>query len=213
MFVKSKMTTNPFTVSIDSSITQAHDIMSKNNIKKLPVLKDGKLVGVVSMQDVAHASPSNATSLSMNELAYLIAKLKVKDIMTPNPITIQQTALIEEAAILMRSNKVSFLPVMDKDQLVGVITESDLVDELISLLGFNAPGTRLTIEVDDAPGIISNIGKIFSNYNTNINNIAVYRGGNNKTDVVLGVNTLNTEDIEKELADSGYVVTYKLQNK
>lgn len=212
MFVKNKMTTNPFTISPDQTIPDAHEIMAKNSIRRLPVVKDGKLVGVVSKEDI-HSSPSMATSLSINELTYLLAKTKISRVMTKNPITISPNALLEEAAILMRDNNVSFLPVVDGTKLVGIITESDIFDAFIELLGFRSKGTRLTIEVDDEPGIMSNLTGIFGIYGANITHVAVYRNQNGKSMVVTGINSLNTAEIEKSIEENGYKIVYKLQNK
>ncbi len=213
MFVKNKMTANPFTISPAQSIPDAHEIMSHNNIRRLPVVKDGKLVGVVSKEDIARSSPSKATSLSINELTYLLAKTKISKVMTKNPITISSDALLEEAAILMRDNNVSFLPVVDDGKLVGIITESDIFDSFIELLGFREKGTRLTIEVNDEPGIMSHLTGIFTIYGANITHVAVYRGTSvGKSVIVTGINSLNTLEIEKAIESHGYKILYKLQN-
>lgn len=212
MFVRSKMITKPFTISPDQTIPDAHEIMTKNGVKRLPVLKDGKLVGVVSREDIAKASPSMATSLSMNELTYLLAKTKISKVMTKVPLTIRSDALLEEAALMMRDNKIGFLPVVDDDKLVGIITESDILDSFIGLLGFREQGTRLTIEAEDAPGIMAQLASIFSDFGANITHVAVYRGASGKSAVVVGTNALDTSDIETEINDRGWKVIYKLQN-
>lgn len=213
MFVKNKMTTNPFTISPDQTIPDAHEIMAQNGIKRLPVMKNDKLVGIVSKEDIERASPSKATTLSMGEITYLLAKTKISMIMTKNPVTISPNALLEEAATMMRDNGISSLPVLDGSKLVGIITESDIFDSFIELLGFREPGTRLTIEADDAPGIMSNLTSIIGNFGANITHVAVYRGGNGKSVVVIGINSLNTADIEKSIEGQGFKILYKLQNK
>lgn len=213
MFVKNKMTTNPFTISPDQTIPDAHEIMSLNGIKRLPVMKNGKLVGIVSKEDIQRASPSKATTFSMGEITYLLSKTKISSIMTKDPITVSPDALLEEAALLMRDNDVSFLPVVDKDKLIGIVTESDIFDSFIELLGFREPGTRLTIEAEDAPGIMSNLTSIMGKYGANITHVAVYRGANGKSSVVIGINSLNTTDIEKSVEENGFKILYKLQNK
>jgi len=213
MFVKNKMTTNPFTISPEQTVPDAHEIMIKHGIKRLPVVKNGKLVGVVSKSDIDRYSPSKATTLSMGEITYLLSKTKIKHIMTKNPVTISSNALLEEAATLMRDQRVGFLPVVDDGKLVGIITESDIFDSFIELLGFREPGTRLTIEVEDEPGIMSQITSIFKEHGANITRVAVYRGATGKSSIVIGINSLNTEDIEKSLRDHGFNIIYKLQNK
>ena len=213
MFVKSKMTANPFTISPDQTIPDAHEIMTENGVKRLPVMKNGKLVGVVSKEDIAQASPSKATTFSMGEITYLLAKTKISQIMNKNPITVSSDDLLEAAAVLMRDNNVSFLPVIDNNKLVGIITESDIFDSFIELLGFREPGTRLTVEADDAPGIMSNLTSIIGNFGANISHVAVYRGSNGKSAVVIGINSLNTADLEKSIEKQGFKIVYKLQNK
>jgi len=213
MFVRNKMTANPFTISPDQTIPDAHEIMTKHGVRRLPVIKNGKLVGVVSKEDILRASPSKATTFSMGEITYLISKTKIGQIMTKNPVVISSGALLEEAAILMRDNHVSFLPVVDDGKLVGIITESDIFDSFIELLGFRERGTRLTIEVVDAPGIMSNVTSIIGKFGANITNVAVYRGSSGKSAIVIGINSLNTEEIEKSIEDQGFKIIYKLQNK
>jgi len=213
MFVKNKMTVNPFTISPEQTLPDAHEIMAQHNVKRLPVVSDGKLVGVVSKEDIAHASPSKATSLSMGEITYLLAKTKVKQIMSKNPVTISSNALLEEAAILMRDNNVGFLPVVDGGKLVGIITESDIFDSFIELLGFRDRGTRLTIEADDAPGIMSNLTSIVGGCGANISHLAIYRLGNGKSAVVMGLNYLDTADIEKSIEEKGFKILYSIKNQ
>ena len=213
MFIRNKMTTNPFTVSPDQTIPDAHEIMSMHGVKRLPVVKNGKLVGVVSKEDIAQASPSKATSFSVGELTYLLSRTKISQVMHKDPVTISPDALLEEAAILMRDNEVGFLPVMEDGKLVGIITESTIFDSFIELLGFRDSGTRLTIEADDVPGIMASLTSIFAEFGANITHVAVYRGGSGKSAVVVGIASLNTEEIEKSIEAKGFKILYKLQNK
>jgi acetoin utilization protein AcuB len=206
------MTTNPFTISADQTIPDAHEIMAENGVKRLPVMKNGKLVGVVSKEDIVQASPSKATTFSMGEITYLLSKTKISQIMNKNPITISSNALLEEAAILMRDNNVSFLPVVDDDKLVGIITEGNIFDSFIELLGFRESGTRLTVEADDAPGIMANLTGIIGDFGANITHVAVYRGCSGKSSVVIGINSMNTAEMEKSIENHGYKILYKLQN-
>lgn len=213
MFVRNNMISNPFTISPDQTIPDAHEIMTNHNVRRLPVVKNGKLVGVVSKEDIIQASPSKATTFSMGEITYLLSKTKISQIMSRNLITISSNALLEEAALLMRDNNVSFLPVVDDGKLVGIITESNIFDAFIELLGFREPGTRLTVEVDDAPGIMSNLTSIIGNYGANITHVAIYRGAHGKSAIVIGINSLNTEEMEKSIESHGYKILYKLKNK
>jgi acetoin utilization protein AcuB len=125
--VKDWMTSDVVTISPETTVPDAHRLMTEKGIRRLPVLKDGQLVGIVTRGDVRGAEPSGATTLSMWELHYLLAKLKIKEIMTRNPITISQDATIGGAAQLMLDNRISGLPVVDRSgKVVGIITESDI---------------------------------------------------------------------------------------
>ena len=125
--VRDWMSSPPITIDIDAALPEACEILRKYKIRRLPVMKEGQLVGIVTRGDLRGAQPSEATTLSIWELNYLLAKLKIKEIMTPDPITIRDDATISDAAQLMIDYKVSGLPVVDKDgNLVGMITESDI---------------------------------------------------------------------------------------
>ncbi|NLI17740.1 MAG: CBS domain-containing protein [Actinomycetales bacterium] len=213
MFVRLRMTANPFTVSPDSSIREAIAIMDERRIRGLPVVKDGAVVGVLSRGDIDKASPSKATSLAAGEVNYLLAKLKVSQAMTRHPITITSDSLLEEAALLMRDNKIEMLPVVDDGHLVGIITESAILDAFIELMGFRDSGTRLTIELDDSPGVLERVAGIMADHGANIKHLAVYRGQTDRATLVVGLNSLNTEDIEADLEKAGYRVIYRLENR
>ncbi|WP_311497255.1 CBS and ACT domain-containing protein [uncultured Mobiluncus sp.] len=205
------MTANPFTIDSGVTVPDAIEMMQTHGITKLPVLRDGKLCGVVSQSDINRALPSDATSLSFGEVAYLLSKLKIYKIMQKNPPTISADAMLEEAAIVMRDSKVDILPVMDEGKVVGVITESDVLDAFIDINGAREPGTRLVIEADDQPGVMSRLARVTGELETNITHIAVYRTGMESSFVLLGVNTVNTSDLEDAFTKAGFQVRYVLR--
>ena len=125
--VKNWMTRDPVSIHPQQTLPQAHQLMKNKNIRRLPVVDGETLVGIVTFGDIREAEPSDASSLSMYEMNYLIALLTVDSIMTPNPMTIQESATIGEAAKVMLEHKIGGLPVMNKNNmLVGIITESDI---------------------------------------------------------------------------------------
>jgi CBS domain-containing protein len=125
--VQDWMSTEVVTIAPDASLIEAHRLMTDNDIRRLPVLKRDRLVGIVTRGDVRGAEPSQASSLSIWEINYLLAKLKITDIMTKNPLTATPGMTIGEVANIMLENKISGLPVVDEtDKVVGVITESDI---------------------------------------------------------------------------------------
>ncbi|RDI96614.1 CBS domain-containing protein [Meiothermus sp. QL-1] len=127
MLVKDFMTPNPQVVTPEASVPEAAQLMKKGGFRRLPVVKDGRLVGIVTDRDLKEAMPSDASSLSIWELHYLIAQLKVGEIMTPDPITIGENLPLQAAAKLMLEHKVGGLPVVREGQLVGIVTVSDVL--------------------------------------------------------------------------------------
>ena len=125
--VKNWMTQEVITITPETTLPEAHRLMTDHQIRRLPVLKNERLVGIVTLGDVREAEPSDATSLSIWEMNYLLAKLNIETVMTSNPLTISSEATISDAARLMLEHKVSGLPVVDQaGQVVGIITESDI---------------------------------------------------------------------------------------
>jgi CBS domain-containing protein len=125
--VKNWMTRDVITVDVNTGLAEAHRLMTEKHIRRLPVMKNNRLVGIVTLGDVREAEPSDATSLSIWEVNYLLSQLKIEKVMSQNPITISPHATIGEAAWLMLEYKVSGLPVVDKTgHIVGIITESDI---------------------------------------------------------------------------------------
>jgi CBS domain-containing protein len=126
------MTKKIITITPETTLPEAQQLMLEHRIRRLPVLKSDRLVGIVTLGDIREAKPSDATTLSIYELNYLMDRLTAKDFMTPNPITIAPDATIVKAARLMVEHKIGALPVMEKDKLVGIITETDLCRLLMS---------------------------------------------------------------------------------
>ena len=125
--VKHWMTRDVITITPDTSLHEAHRLMTEKRIRRLPVTAHGKVVGIVTLGDVRSAEPSAASTLSVWEMNNLLAKLKVSEIMTRDPVTISQEATISTVAEIMLEKKFSGLPVVDEQgQLVGIITESDI---------------------------------------------------------------------------------------
>ncbi len=129
--VRDWMTPNPITIDPKTSLPEAHKLMKECRIRRLPVVDHGRVVGILTLGDIREASPSDATSLSIFELNYLLAKLNVEKIMTRDPITIRPDATIREAAQIMLEHKIGGLPVVEAEKLVGIITESDIFRVLV----------------------------------------------------------------------------------
>jgi CBS domain-containing protein len=129
--VKDWMTHDPVVITPDVTLPEVHHIMAEHKIRRLPVVDNGKLVGIVTRGDIREASPSDATSLSVFELNYLLSKLQVRQVMTRKPVTVKPQTSIERAAQIMLENKIGGLPVLERGKLVGIITESDIFSMLV----------------------------------------------------------------------------------
>ncbi len=152
MLVKKRMSSPVITIEPTMPIMDALDLMKSKGIRRTPVVKDGKLVGIVSDKDLLNAAPSDATSLSVWELNYLLAKITVGEIMTKEVFTVTENTPIEEAAYLMAQNKIGGLPVLANGFLVGLITETDLFRIFLDLMGAQQEGVRVTALVPDTIG-------------------------------------------------------------
>ena len=163
MLVSERMSHPVITVQPETSIMEAHELMRKEHIRRLPVINRHKrLVGIVSEKDLLHAQPSSVTSLDVWEIHYLLSKITVKEVMTRDVITITEYALLEEAARIMADNKIGGLPVLRDDRVVGIITETDLFKIFLEILGARERGTRLTVLVPNSPeGLVQLTNAIF----------------------------------------------------
>jgi acetoin utilization protein AcuB len=152
------MSRHPITVTADVHIDEALKVMRDNKVRRLPVVdKDGQLVGIISEMDLLYASPSPATSLSVYEIHYLMARITVQDVMTKKVISIEEDTPLEEAARIMVDNKIGGLPVVRNGTLVGIITETDLFKIFLELLGAREKGVRLTLQTPNKKGVLASI--------------------------------------------------------
>jgi acetoin utilization protein AcuB len=177
MLVFERMTHNPITVGPDTPVTEALKLIRERNVRRLPVLnKKGKLIGIVTEKELLYASPSPATSLSMHEITYLLSKLTVDEVMTREAITVTEDTPIENAAMLMIDHKVGGLPVMRGQQLVGIVTETDLFKTFIELFSARDPGLRLTLLVPEVKGELSTLTQAISEMGGNILSLGTFQG-------------------------------------
>ncbi len=159
MLVGDRMSHPVITISPGLPITEALNLMRKEHIRRMPVIEDGELVGIISDKDLLNASPSPATSLSIWEMNYLLSKITVDDVMTREVSTISTDTPIEEAARIMTDNKVGGLPVMKNERVVGIITETDLFKIFLELMGARDLGVRVTALVPDKVGELAALAK------------------------------------------------------
>lgn len=209
-FMREKINRNPVTIGPEASFYEARALIHDKGIRHLPVVeKDNRLVGIVTDRDIRQAAPSDATLLSVQELHYLLGKLKVSSFMTPKEklITINPDTLIEEAVQLMHDNKIGCLPVLEGDKLYGIFTETDALAHLVDIFGLKEKGTRLTIALEDKPGTMLEVLEVMKKHNINIISVVtpsfMVEG---KRIAALRIRTENYKDVVAELEKKGFVV-------
>ena len=177
MIIADRMKKNPATASPEMSISEASAKMKAEKVHRLPVLDDDRhLVGVISEKDILLAAPSPASTLSTYEINYLLSKLKVKNIMSRNPVTITRETTIEEAVRLMVENDLSCLPVMDNGFLSGIVSKSDLFKILLEMLGAKHKGIRVEALVEDKVGVVAGLSDKFTAAGINIISLGTLEG-------------------------------------
>ncbi len=160
MYVSDWMKKKVITVSPDDSISEAARLATDNGIKHLPVLRNGKIAGILSDRDIKEYVPSRATSLDVYELHYLLSKTRVKEVMKKKVFTIGPDTPIEEAALIMYDNDIGCLPVVERGRLVGIISDRDIFRVLIDITGVRHGGHRVYVTVQDKPGSIRDVADI-----------------------------------------------------
>ena len=210
MRIRDFMTTNVVAVDEKTSIHDARKIMEAHKIRRLPVMKKDKLIGLVTKHMLLEASPSPATSLSIHELHYLLAKMTVKEIMVKNPYTISPDMPAEEALQLGQEMGYGAFPVMEDGRLVGVVTESDIVRLMTRVLGVREMGKRIDIKASGAFGNMQRIMKILDERKTVLLSMMSLPPEHEDDDwlVVLRLKSEDAEPIANELKSSGFNVSY-----
>lgn len=211
MLVKEKMSPNPITITRQTTIASALQIMREHKIRRLPVLDGRKLIGIVTDRDISEVSPSPATSLSIFELNYLLAKTKIGDILPKNQqvITIGPDDFIEEAALLMREHKIGAIPVVDASGVIGIITETNIFDAFVELMGLKQKGYRITISLGaDRPGVLAELTQIIASNKGNITHINTFYNALQNPVVIIRINTGDIESTIAAITKLGYEADY-----
>lgn len=201
MLVKERMSYPVITVHPDMPIMDALDLMKKEHIRRFPVIgKRGRLVGIVSKEDILHAAPSDASSLNVWEVNYLISKIIIKIVMTPNVITIEEDTPLEEAARIMADNKFGGLPVLRKGKVVGIITETDLFKIFLEMLGAREQGIRLAALVPNVSGELAQLTKAVFEIGGNVLSLGTFLGESSENrEVVMKIKGASAEAITEAI--------------
>ena len=212
MLVRNWMSKDVVTIGPEESMLKAVNLIKEKDIRMLPVLKDGNLVGVVTDRDVKRASASDASTLEIHELMYLISKVKVRDIMSKKVVTVPDDFTVEETAEVMLKNRISGVPVVDEGgKVVGVITQTDLFKVLITITGVEKQGIQFAFLLKDESGSIKEVADIMRKYGGRLASIRTsYEDapdGFRKSYIrMYGVDRFKLEDLKKELKETARVL-------
>ena len=206
MKVRDVMTWNVVTVSSDMPIMEARKIMDAHGIRRLPVVDKGRLMGMVSKERITRTAPSPATSLSVWEINYLLAKMTVKEVMSKDPVTVDPEMSVEAAIALAQKKGVGALPVVENNKLVGIATTNDFFYKILNpVLGIAQPGTRLVIskggDVKSMLDILDSVKKAGAKI-LSFHNMPPLEG--KEQDVCLHVDKEDVKQLIKDLATKGY---------
>ena len=209
MYVGWSMKTYLITVSPDTSVLKARELMDSHKISHLPV-SDGRarLLGIVTDRDLKEAWASPASTLSVYELTYVLQKLTVESIMTREVITATPDTTIERAALLIHDHKIGALPVVKDDKLVGIITSTDLMEVLLAALGMSDDSTRLSILARNRIGVLAEVGRIMQQADINIRSVITtpLQGNDDVWQLILRVNAAVQADAVRALQKAGFKV-------
>lgn len=210
MLIKDFMTPVVVTVGEDQTMLEARELLLSKNLLSLPVVDDLKRVrGIITMTDIGKSSPSAGTTLSKYEANYLLGRLRVKDIMSRNVITVNAEDSIESIALHIYKSRVNAFPVVDmNNKLVGIIAQNDLLRAFVVALGLNRPCTRITIEDKDEVGVLADIAQIFKKNSVNIISLFTHTGTEDgSAEIVVRAQLDNHMDMIEQLREAGYNVT------
>lgn len=212
MYVGRVMHKELVTVPPDTSLVKAKDIIAEKRIAHLLVVdKEGKLIGIVSDRDLKRSWASPATTLSVHELNYLLKQLTVEMIMVKKTITIGPGTTIERAARIMQENRISALPVIEKEDLVGIITTTDVMEVLLQAIGINGESKRFTVLVEDRIGVVFEVSKILKEHQINIRSLVTLPEQEHPGiyHLVMRVAAANGEKAISVLTEAGFKVLTK----
>ncbi len=206
MYVRQFMTSQVFTVSPDESIADTLVLMREKKIDRLPVMEKGKLVGFVTDGDLREVSPSPATTLSVFELNYLIAKTPIREVAVKKVVTCHPDTRIEDAALLMREHKIGGLPVLEEDKLVGIITGYDILDAFLDIMGARSPGERVLIEAKDKIGVLLDIATTIKQFEVDVTSFAFYHQRGDNIQFLVHLQGEQVKDAKASLEEKGYQI-------
>lgn len=198
MPVKDFMTKKLVYVSPDTTVAEAADLLREHHLRRLPVVENDQLLGLVTEGTMAEEQPSKATSLSIYEMNYLLNKTKIRDIMIKDIVTVSQYASLEDAIYLMMSRKIGVLPVVDNGQLYGIITDRDVFKAFLEIAGYGQEGYRLVILADEGIGVLSKVLNRLSSANLSVKRLVIIERKAGKKAVEIQLEGYADKDVLKQ---------------
>ena len=213
MYVKDHMTANPITITPDTSVSKALDLMQKGEFHRLPVVDgEGKLKRLITEGIVTDSTGSNKTSLSIYELNYLLSRMNVDEIMIRDVVTITEDKFVEQAADMMLDNSINVLPVVDgENRVIGIITEKDIFRTFVELLGLRHQGTKFVIDMENRPGEAAKTFDLLAKNDANVEAFGVYHTERGTECFVKATGTIEVEAMTKILKDNDVRVDRVIQ--
>ncbi|MFD1421825.1 CBS and ACT domain-containing protein [Lactiplantibacillus songbeiensis] len=206
MSVADYMTPKLIVANPTTTVSAAIELMKQANIHRLPVMDGNTLVGLVTQGIIARNLPSQATSLSVYETNYLLTKTTVASIMAKTVQTITAKAQLEDAIYQMRRHKIGVLPVTEDDQVVGIITNNDILDAFLNITGYGEPGVVCRVVIHhDQTGVIFKIGQVLAEHDLSIQTLMVVRRQADRI-IELHVNSETRKAVNQVLTTAGFEV-------
>jgi acetoin utilization protein AcuB len=201
MLVGERMSHPIISIAPDMPVHDALDMFKREHIRRAPVVKEGKLIGIVSDKDLLNASPSPASSLSIWEMNYLLSKITISEVMSKKVLTVNEDTPIEEAARIMADNKIGGLPVLRDGHVVGIITETDLFKVFLEFMGAREKGVRVTALIDEKPGQLARITSAIAELGGNFIAFGQFTGEDPSNRLVtFKVTGLSKEEVKKSIS-------------
>lgn len=207
MLIEEIMSRKVETLYETNTIKDAHNLMRDKKIRHIPILnKEDKLVGIVTDRDLKEAVPSRLIEKQFEE----VYENPIKGIMIEHPITAHPMDFVEESAVIFYDKQIGCLPVISNGQLVGIITETDLLYKYIELTGANQPGSQIEVGVPNVPGSLFEVAKVFHEHQTNVLSVLVYpdKKDDQSKILVIRFKTMNPLPIIKGLRTAGFTVLW-----
>ena len=195
MLVKHLMTADPVFIAPEQSVADAGELMTQRGIRHLPVMEEDRLVGLVTRSSMAGALPGLGTGLTRFEVHYLTSNTQVREVMIADPVLGSEDMAAEEAARVMNANRISSLIVMRDGWPVGIMTDTDIFEAMLELLGARRDGVRLTVHLPDRPGVLAKLSGALGDKGGNLTAVGGWQVDSDTWGAVIKVQNLSPEEI------------------